>query len=415
MAVCAGCLASVPDMKARDVVAEEGAISVSEFLCDNTDRHFQSWRNNWFLQFGAGINQPFVERGIGVKSPGKDVNRHIMTVTYNFGVGHWFSPYLAMRLNALGGVLHWNNPTRDQPGNGRVSARHVNLNAELMWDMCNSFAGVNPDRVFSVIPFVGVGGDYTWHIEDRKGKAAAASNIILDGRGEVKTSSWTLPVTAGFQLRLRLCRYVDFFAEARASFYGDNWNGCSYGKPIEANVACLGGFNINIGGRTWDSYNECSTLASIAQLNNEVNNLRAENMAAMQTIASLESQLPCPEPEPQPVVQKDYPKTPLLTTVRFMINSDKIMPSEEINIYNMAQWLKANPKERIVIAGYADRDTGSSDYNLELSKKRAEAVAGVLVGKYGINANRLVVKYDGSDVQPYGTNDWNRIVIFSQK
>ena len=75
-----------------------------------------------------------------------------MTVTYNFGVGHWFSPYMGLRLNALGGVLHWNNPT--EPNNGWVSARHVNLNLEFMWDLCNSFAGVNPDRVVSVIPFV---------------------------------------------------------------------------------------------------------------------------------------------------------------------------------------------------------------------------------------------------------------------
>ena len=217
-------------------------------------------------------------------------------------------------------------------------------------------------------------------------------------------------MSAGVQFRFRLCKYVDFFAEARASFYGDNWNGCSYGRPIEANVACVGGLNINFGGRTWDSYNECASMTSIAQLNNEVNNLRAENMAAAQTIASLESQLPCPE-----VTQPDCPDSDLLTTVRFKINSDVITPEEEVNVYNMAQWLKANPDEKIVIAGYADRDTGSSEYNMALSKKRADAVAKALVEKYGIDASRLVVKYDGSNVQPYDTNNWNRIVIFTQK
>lgn len=408
MALCAGSFMLTPDASAQDVVVEEDAVSVTEFNCDNTNRYFQSWRDNWFIQIGAGVNQPFVERGIGVKSPGHDVNRKNMTATYNFGVGHWFSPFLALRLNAIGGALHWNNPTELQPSNGWTKARHVNLNLELMWDMCNSIAGVNPDRVVSIVPFVGVGGDYTWRIKDAQGNPAAATNIHRES-GKPRTSSWTLPVSAGVQLRFRLCKYVDFFAEARASFYGDNWNGCSYGDPIEANVACIGGFNFNIGGRTWGEYNECESMAELANLNNQVNALRAENLAQAQAIAELESR------PTQTVVQADCPETPLMATVRFKINSADIMPTEEVNIYNMAQWMKANPDEKVVICGYADKDTGTAEYNMELSKKRADAVYNALTKQYGINPANLDVKYDGSDVQPYSTNDWNRIVIFSEK
>ena len=91
------------------------------------------------------------------------------------------------------------------------------------------------------------------------------------------------------------------------------------------------------------------------------------------------------------------------------------MPTEEVNVYNMAEWLKANPEEKVVICGYADKDTGTSEYNMALSEKRANAVADALVNTYGISRDRLTIKYDGSDVQPYSTNDWNRIVIFTQK
>lgn len=408
MALCAGSFA-LPSVANAQEVVEEG-VAVTDFTCDNTDRYYSSWRNNWFIQLGAGVNQPMVERGVGAKAPGHAVRRQNMTVTYNVGFGHWFSPYLALRVNALGGVLHWNNPTELQPNNGWVSARHVNLNLELMWDMCNSIAGVNPDRVVSVVPFIGLGGDYTWHIKDSKGNPAAASNIERGNSGKVKTSSWTLPVTAGIQFRFRLCKYVDFFAEARASFYGDNWNGCSYGRPIEANIAAIGGFNFNLGGRNYGSFNECASAAELAEMNNQVNLLRAENLQQAQAIAGLESQLPCPE-----VVQKDCPDIPLLSTVRFNINSDEILPTEEVNIYNMAQWLKSNPDQKVVICGYADKDTGTSEYNMELSKKRADVVYKVLTQKYGIDPSRLDVKYDGSNVQPYSTNDWNRIVVFTDK
>lgn len=61
------------------------------------------------------------------------------------------------------------------------------------------------------------------------------------------------------------------------------------------------------------------------------------------------------------------------------------------------------------------KTTSTSQYNMDLSKKRADAVYNELTKKYGINPNRPTVKYDGSDVQPYSTNDWNRIVIFTTK
>ena len=81
----------------------------------------------------------------------------------------------------------------------------------------------------------------------------------------------------------------------------------------------------------------------------------------------------------------------------------------------MAEWLKANPNEKVNIVGYADRNTGTAEYNLQLSERRANAVADALVNKYGIDRSRLNVKYDGSDIQPYPSdNDWNRIVIFTQ-
>ena len=81
----------------------------------------------------------------------------------------------------------------------------------------------------------------------------------------------------------------------------------------------------------------------------------------------------------------------------------------------MAEWLKANPNEKIIIAGYADKDTGTSDYNMKLSQRRADAVKAELVNTYGIAEDRLSTAAFGSDVQEYPShNDWNRIVIFKQ-
>lgn len=411
-ALVAAALCSVP-VNAQESVYIDEAQNTIVLNCDNTGHFYSNWRNNWFIQLGAGVNQPFVERGIGIDQDIKSVDRQRMTAVYNFGFGRWMSPYLGFRINAIGGALHWNNPTAAQPLNGWTKGKHANVNFELMWDMFNSLGGVNANRVFSIIPFAGFGGDYMWRIHDSNGNFAAGTNVVGD-KG-TKDESWTLPVSAGIQFRFRLCKYVDFFAEARATFYGDNWNLCAYGDPVDVNVAALGGFNINIGGRGWDTFEECYYLQQISALNADINDTRAELLAAQQALAACEAQLPCPEV--QPVIQKDCVNAPMMTSVRFTINSAKIMADQEVNIYNMVTWLKQNPNEKICIIGYADANTGLSDYNQQLSERRAQAVADALV-QQGIDRSRFIkVDGKGSSVQPYdkkGQNDWNRIVIFSQ-
>ena len=102
-----------------------------------------------------------------------------------------------------------------------------------------------------------------------------------------------------------------------------------------------------------------------------------------------------------------------MATVRFTLNSARISNQEKVNVFNTAEWMKANPDQNVAIVGYADKDTGTSDYNMSLSKRRAKAVYDMLVNEYGINPDRLAIQAEGSNVQPYEVNNWNRIVIFN--
>lgn len=374
------------------VVVEEESITLSEVPCKTT--YSTDKRDNWFLQFGAGINSPFVEN----RMAGETGARHQLTAAYNLGFGRWFSPYLAWRLDFQYAQMRWKN-------DGENKARYANANFDIMWDMFNTFHGVNPSRVFSIVPFAGIGGTYAWDFD------APGSNDI-NKPGEPKHNSWTLPVSAGLQMRFRLAKHVDFFVEGRAQFYGDNFNLCSYGEPVDINLTAIGGFNINFGGRNYRAYNPCNNLAYIASLNNRVNDLRGELAATATALAVAESQLPCPEVVPVEATTV-VETAPMLASVRFTINSAVISSEEMVNVFNVAEYMKANPGLNVLIQGYADKDTGTEAYNKDLSIRRAQAVYDALTKTYGISASRLAIEGQGSSVQPYSTNNWNRIVVFS--
>ena len=78
-----------------------------------------------------------------------------------------------------------------------------------------------------------------------------------------------------------------------------------------------------------------------------------------------------------------------MSVVRFSINSAQIAPVEMVNIYNVAQYMKANKNCKLVVTGYADEKTGTPAYNKQLSQKRAQAVMDTLIKQYNVPASRI--------------------------
>ncbi|MCM1452745.1 MAG: OmpA family protein [Clostridium sp.] len=387
----AASLFAVGQASAQDAVVDD----LSAVPCGT--RYYSTWNQNWFVEVGAGFNIPFVENAT-------DADRHF-TANYGVGFGKWFSPYFGWRMEFAGGSLHWNPMGKT----GMAHAKSISGNLDVMWDMFNSLGGVNTKRVFSIVPFIGLGGTYNWDF--RNIGVADASVYPMDRHGHVKSNEWTLPVSAGIQFRFRLSSHVDFFLQARAQFYGDNYNNEVCGRPIDVNLSGLGGFTFNIGGSSFNSIDPCDYTSRLADANAQINALRGELLTTAAALAAAEAQLPCPEVKEAEAVVIE--QAPLLSTVRFKIDSSKISDMEQVNVYNVAEWLKANDDQNLIITGYADKDTGTAKYNQALSERRAKAVYDMLVNEYGINPNRLTQKAEGSATQLYNVNNWNRIVVFS--
>ncbi len=89
--------------------------------------------------------------------------------------------------------------------------------------------------------------------------------------------------------------------------------------------------------------------------------------------------------------------------INFDTDSDRLKTESGAVLKQVAAGLQKNPNWKLEIDGYTD-SVGDPAHNLDLSKRRAQAVSSVLVSQFGIDAGRLSVNGFGA-AKPIGSND----------
>jgi outer membrane protein OmpA-like peptidoglycan-associated protein len=89
--------------------------------------------------------------------------------------------------------------------------------------------------------------------------------------------------------------------------------------------------------------------------------------------------------------------------ILFDTDSDKIKPESAPVIKQIASGLEKNPNLKLLIEGHTD-SVGDAAHNMDLSKRRAEAVRSVLIGQFNVDASRLSATGLGS-TKPVDSND----------
>jgi outer membrane protein OmpA-like peptidoglycan-associated protein len=89
--------------------------------------------------------------------------------------------------------------------------------------------------------------------------------------------------------------------------------------------------------------------------------------------------------------------------ILFDVDSDRIKQDSAATIKMIASGIQANPSANFLIEGHTD-STGDAAHNMDLSRRRAEAVKSVLVSQFGIDAARLTTSGLGS-TKPVASND----------
>ncbi|MGO4452354.1 OmpA family protein [Phyllobacterium sp. TAF24] len=93
----------------------------------------------------------------------------------------------------------------------------------------------------------------------------------------------------------------------------------------------------------------------------------------------------------------------LLYGIHFDFNKASIKPESRPSLDEIGKFLKDKTDEKLSVVGYTD-NIGGADFNMQLSKARADAVVADLVKTYGVSQSRL--KASGEGLQsPVASND----------
>lgn len=337
-----------------------------------TNRFF----DNWFISAGAGA-QGLIE---GRKSDNSFKDH--LTPSVSLSVGKYVAPGWAFRFKGDSWKVNTFNNGQKDPMN------YFNVHVDFMADLMSVFGTYKENRIYQLMPYIG-------------GGLARA-----EGGGKSFTAN------AGLINSFKVSPSVSLNLEVGFATVSDDFNKINKNRKYDAILHAEIGATYYFKRRGFRKF-DTEIAARTKSLNDEVNELRGDLNNKQQEIDRLNKELAAkPKEVPAKEIIKEVPAQGF-STVLFSINSSSIKADQMLNISNAADVIKKSPEGKFVITGYADKATGSAEYNLKLSERRAKAVAKALVQKFGVNENQLVVKWDGSQEQRFENNIWNRVAIIN--
>ncbi|MDR1631600.1 MAG: OmpA family protein [Dysgonamonadaceae bacterium] len=353
---------------------------------------------NWFFHIGAGGQVFFGDNDLSA-----DVGfGERFTLMPEVAIGKWFNPYWALRLKGQGGALHG----FEDDGLYMQHLKYYNLHLDAMWNLANYWGTYIPSKVVSFGPYIGLGFAHRFEMDKTipLPPTPPSHGVAVNAKNYHRYSN-AISINTGLNLGFNVSERISLDFDLGAAIVPDYFDRIVHNAENELIVGISGGVTFKLGKVGFESV-EPMNYALINDLNGKINALRSENAQLAKRPVS------CPEcPQVAPVVKADEINY-VPNVVFFRLNSAKIDVNQQISIYNTAEFMKKTG-EKIKVVGYADKATGTSNYNLDISKRRAQSVAKELTTKYKIPSEKITVEWKGSGEQPYPKNNWNRVVIMS--
>lgn len=343
-----------------------------EYSTDKFKVETNRFWSNWFVSAGGGVNLYFGDHDKQVKfgkrlAPAVDV-----------AIGKWFTPGIGVRfaysgLSVKGATQTGIHSTGEEvPGKGgygywltKQKFNFFNFHLDAMFNVSNLLFGYNPNRVYSLSPYVGLGVMKT---NDTPKATEIAGHF-------------------GLLNSFRLCDALDLNLDIRGTLVSDAFDGEAYGRGGEGMLSATVGLTYKFKKRGWDKAKTVVRIdnRAINALRQQLADAEAENDRLKRALAEGNRQ------KAKEIVTKAS-----ANLVTFPIGKATLSNEARANLSLMAEAIKSGDKSVVyTITGYADAGTGSKRINERLSKRRAEAVRDCLVKEFGVSESQLRVDHKG--------------------
>lgn len=348
--------------------AQTASKSENKFKVE-TNRFF----DNWFISVGGGAQVYF-----GDNDNKADFGKRIAPAL-DIAVGKWFTPGLGLRLEYSGlqakglGTMNaaYTEGVANNKGLYKQDWNMMHLHGDVLFNLTDIFCGYREGRVYSAIPYVGLG----WmHSYDRP-----------------KTNE--LAATVGFINRFRLSSALDLNLEMRGTLVNDRFDGEIGGNGKEGLAAVTLGLTYKFKQRGFQKATVRTVSTGISesdmqQLRDRLNNMQREKQRLADELEAARNK------KAETIVSKELAIAPRI--ILFPLGKSTLSKQERVNLGYFAKLIKEGPADKVyTIVGYADNKTGSAAVNERLSKERAEAVRDALVSEFGVKASQLKTESKG--------------------
>ena len=349
----------------------------------------------WYIQLQGGAQYTLGEIDFS----------DLISPNVQVALGRQFSPVFGARL----AVNAWQSKAGIEAAANTYKWKwmYVAPGIDLTFNLSNLFCGFNPNRIFNFSVFGGLGANIGWDnkIDDIKAAAAALYPLTTTATGTSENTQYAWDGTkvrvfgrAGVAADFKVSDAVTLGLEVNANTLSDRYNSKKAGN-WDWYFNALAGVKINLG-KTYST----RTIEAPKVPEKVVERVieRVVEKPAPQVV----------EPTRAVAEKKEVEDTKFRRDI-FYLKAGKtwIDKSEYKKVKEVADYMKEHPNCTVEVTGYADRGTGNPKINNNLSQRRAQAVANMLIRNYGIKKNRIKVDYKGDTIQPFAKEIENRVAI----
>ena len=353
--------------------------------------------DNWEVSVGVG-GQSFYRLH---ETPDLDLNAgNKISFGFNVAAGKWFTPIFGARVQYQG--ISMTNAVLETGAENNWNYHYIH--ADALINLTNWICGYKSDRFYNAVLIGGAGYGFS-------------SSENMEGVNN------EMVMTAGLQNRFRLCKSWDANLELKANLTKQGFDNANSGFRFGNIYDVTAGVTYKISNkRDFALIDHDMYTSKIAALEKDVENGNKTIAEGEEEVAKLKKALDKEKKAKEAAMEAErkakaaYAPTPNQSlSIFFRLGESEISDKNEENLKFLAEAIKASKgNEVFTITGYADRQTGTEEYNENLSKERAEAIYNYLVD-LGVEKDRLKIDYKGCKEQPFsGRAYMNRVAIIKK-